>query len=567
MTPDLERTARIHIAKPYPLLSPNGSPVIAVGCENGLRILWCRGGLNKNEADKHRRDTNGTLVLGASVRGEHGADPRRNLESTGLEPGSDDYDPSELYEAITQPINLGVAVLYLAFPYIPTDASQQDHNALPPILMQKLLAVVVCSDSSVRLVILPLAPPSAKIERTTEEAGESIVDNEDTGAYRETCVVVLGGNGHQGIPRCAALTLAPVAMELVADLDRDDLDIQVGKSNSTDRLPSLNFNPSLPGDEMNGRLLVVESKGTVRVLEFTSAAYSKQCSSLVSLYPNSRAAASGRAGKRLLDAQWVLGGKAILALADDGEWGMWDFGGHGCKAHSRTLAPSTPTMGSSFTFAISGRVHDGSNTAQANRSGLKTTKGSRAVKLAPTTPTTRRVRQEHLFTGPPHHTEGLAQGGISMLTTNDTVVIDEAILLWHNDTMSMIPSLRTHWANKVKGSGNLFGNEAKGEIRIIRDFGSKGERHTGISLLRANYGPMGQRPLEYAVLVTGETRLIVLTSPFGGSQSTPAVLKSPPSLDLNGMNRVLSTVGDNEQIEQSTTRGMAVKRKVGFVNV
>lgn len=557
-------------------------------------------------------------MLGASVEGEHGADAPPNVESTGLEPGADDYEPSEPYEAITQPINLGVAVLHLAFPYIPTDASQQDHNALPSILMKNLVAAVVCSDSSVRLIILPLAPPSAKIKRTAEEADESIVVNEHTGIYGETCVVVLGGNGHQGTPRCAALTLAPVTVEVIADLDIDELDIQVGKSNSTDRrrflsrtqsrsrsrslsrgegwdimvasgpadasgamlihriplsrdgrsldltpsdysvpwsiqhfpwsIASLNFNPSLPGDEMNGRLLVVETKGTVRVLGCTSAAHSKQCSSFVSLYPNPRAAASEGARKHFLDAQWVLGGKAILALADDGEWGIWDLEGHGPKAQSGTLAPPIPTMGSSFSFAISGRVYGRSNTSQANNSRLKTTEGSKAVKLAPTTPSTRRVRQENLFTGSPHHTEeGLAQGGMSVLATNDTTMVDEAVLLWHNDTMSMIPSLRTHWAHKLKGSGNLFGNEARGEIRIIRDFGLNGERHTGVSLLCTNYGFIGERSLEYAVLVTGETRLAVLTSPSAGSQRTPTVFKSPASLDLNGMNRVLSTMGDKER--------------------
>ncbi|KAL8927131.1 MAG: hypothetical protein Q9208_002515 [Pyrenodesmia sp. 3 TL-2023] len=609
-----------------------------VGCESGLRILWRRGGLDNDEPDEHRWNPDGTLVLGASVKGVHGANPRPNVKSTGPEPGADDYDPSEPYDAITHPVNLGVAVLHLAFPYIPTDASQQNCNALPSILMKNLVAVVVCSDSSVRLVILPLAPPSAKIKQIGEEADESIVINEQTGVYGATCVVVLGGNGHQGTPKYAALTLAPVA---IADLDIDDSDIQLGKSNSTDRrrllsqthsrsrsrslsrgegcdimvasgpadasgamlihripvsmdgssldltlsdhsvpwsiqhfpfsMASLNFNPSLPGEEMNGRLLVVESRGTVRVLDCTSAAYSKQCSSLVSLYSSSRAAASGGARKHFLDAQWVLGGKAILALADDGEWGIWDLKGHGPKAQSGTLAPQIPTIGSFFTFAISGRVHGGSNTSHATDSRLKTTEGSKAVKLAPTTPSTRRVRQENLFTGPPHHTEGLAQGGISVLAATDTTMVDEAILMWHNDTMSMIPSLRTHWGNKLKGSGDLFGKEAKAETRVIRDLAMKGERHTGANLLCANYGSTGERSLEFAVLITGETRLVVLTNPSGCWRRVPAVFKTPPSyqrlleqgdLNLKGMGRVFLTMGDKEQTEKSTTRGM-----VSFINI
>ncbi|KAI4197211.1 MAG: hypothetical protein LQ346_003045 [Caloplaca aetnensis] len=544
----------------------------------------------------------------------------------GPEPGVEDYDSSEPYEATTHSINLplGVAVLHLAFPYIPRDASQQDHNALPTLLTKKLVAVAICSDSSVRLVVLPLAPPSEKMKRSAEEADRLIVVKERTGAYEETLLVTLGGNVDQRIPTCAALTLAPAAAEACSDLDMNELDIQVAKRTLTDRrcilsrresrsrsrslgkrggcdivvasgsadasgpmlihriplsadgrsldltssnrsepwsiqhsplpIASLNFNPSLPGDALNGRLLVMETEGTVRVLDYTSAIYSKQCSSLVSLYPNSWASTSREARKYLLDARWVLGGTAILALADDGGWGIWDLEGHGPKPQSGSLASSIPTMGSSFTFAISGRVNGGSNNPQANSTRLETTEEPKTVKLAPTTPSTRRVRQENLFSGPPRQPKALAGGGISVLAIDDTTTVDEAILLWHNDAINIIPSLRKHWANKAKGSGNLFGNEAKGELRIVGNFGLEGQRRTGVSLLRTNGKSIGERFLDYAVLITGETRLIILSSRSDSPPRTIADLGSPRSyqrlleegdLDLNSVHKILSTIGDN----------------------
>lgn len=616
-----------------------------IGCETGLQILWRGGRPVKAAARKNQWNSDGALNTENSIESKDEADPTLYREGAGFVDGGADHDSSASFESIIQFINLpfGVAVLHLAFPYIPMDALQQDQNALPSLLTGKLVAAVVCSDSSVRLVVLPLAPPSTRAKRKAETADKPLLTNGQSGPYGEQVLVVSGGDKLRGASQRVSLTLALAPVDADSDLETYDGDIQSGRNPYTGRrrlisqtrsrsrsrslakgegwdilvascssdasgplllhrvplspsgsemdltsaehgapwniqhLPSsvasLHFNPSLPGDERHGRLLVAEMKGTVRVLDCLATGTS---SCLVSLYPSLKDSVSGRGiRKHSLDAQWVLGGKALLALFDDGKWGIWDLEGYGPKAQSGALTPTIPTMGSFFAFAVDGLVNGGSNGLKASDANAQTKEGLKAVKLAPTTPSTRRARQENLFSGPHRHTEGPAQGGISVIPADDARTVDEAVLLWHNDSVMVIPSLRTHWVNKVKGSGNLFGNEAKGEARLLRNVSLRGERRTCVSLLPASYESIYEDSLGFPVLVTGETRFVVVTtSPISGQRTTSTDLEGPRSdqrlleqgeLDLDGMDRVLTNMNDKSQTEKLTTRGVALKRKEGFL--
>lgn len=594
-----------------------------IGTEIGLRLLWCGG---------------------RPVTSEDEAPSNSRNEGAAFERGEQEHDP--IVQSVDLP--LGVAVLRVAFPYIPTDALQQDQSSLPSLVTQNLVAAVVCSDSSVRLVTLPLAPPSTRAVKKVKADAKPFSADGRVGSYGEQVVTISGANDHQAIPRCVALTWAPALVEADSDVEMDEEALQsenntpkgrrrvISRTRSRSRSRSLargggwdiliascssnssrillihripilpdgsnldlqsadisipwsiqhlpsaitscHFNPSLPGDGRNRRLLVAESQGTVRVLDCLSTSTSKQCSCLVSLYPIPQASGSGRGTrKHLLDAQWVLGGTAILALLDDGEWGIWDLGGHGTESQSGTLAPQPPTMGSFFDFASIGHIDSRSTTLKANGANLKKTKeGSSVVKLAPTTPSTRRMRQENLFSGPPLHqtTNGPARGGISIIPSEDANASDEAILLWHNHVIVEIPSLRTHRTSK--GSGNLFNNNTKGEARVINHVSLRGERRTGVSLLPHS---IHNSVPEHPVLVAGETCFVIVTGPSSGQQITSKRgLESPRAdqrllrqgdLDLDGMDRVLSTITKDkpsQAAEKLTTRGLALKRKVGFLD-
>lgn len=555
-----------------------------------------------------------------SVESEDEKDSNSYPERGGFGHGGQGYEP--IIQSLDLPF--GVAVLHLAFPYIPTDVLQQDQNILPTLFTKKIVAAVVCSDSSVRLVMLPLAPPSTGAKKAADKLFTAA--NGRNGPYGEQVVVISAGSEHQETPGCVALTLASAPVETSPDLEvEDDDDAPSGRSTSNERhrlisqtrrhsrsgslgrgegwdilvascasvasrpllvhriplspdgstldfpstdysvrtstqhvpssVASLHFNPSLPGDEKNCRLLVSETKGTVRVLDCLLTGISTQLSCLVSLYPSLQASASGRGSrKHLLDAQWLLGGKAILALFEDGGWGIWDLEGYGPKPHSGTLAAQIPTMGSFFAFAIKGQVNGGASTHKVDDVNLVVKEGPKAVKLAPTTPSTRRMRQENLFSGPQSPTGRPLGGGISVIPSEDPQAVDEAALLWHNDNIVVIPSLRTDWTNKVKGSGNLFGKGAKGEARIIGSVSLRGERRTGVALLPASCNSTDNNSAEPPVLITGETRFVVITTPSSSGQQ--AALRDPVSprsdkrlleqgdLDLDGMDRVLSNMND-----------------------
>ncbi|KAL9000931.1 MAG: hypothetical protein Q9188_005562 [Gyalolechia gomerana] len=330
---------------------------------------------------------------------------------------------------------------------------------------------------------------------------------------------------------------------------------------------SLSFNPSLPGDERNSRLLLADRKGTIRILDCHSAEASNECPCLISLYTSLQSTSNRRgAGKHVLDAQWVLGGSAVLILLENGEWGVWDLEGHGPKAQSTSKAPVTPTLGSLFMFAIRGHVNDGSNTFKSDNADAASIKeASKPAMLAPTTPSTRRMRQDNLFAGPLRQAKGPAHGGISLVPDQDSKIGDEAVVMWYNNAITVIPSLRTHWADKVKGSGNLFGNGARGEARTIHKVSLRGERRTDVALLPASDQPTYGAALEYTVLVTGETRCVLVTSPSSGQRAIWGNQLSPRSdqrmleqgdLDLDGMDRMLSTMNEKTELIEFPANGV-----------
>ncbi|KAL8691966.1 MAG: hypothetical protein Q9218_002910 [Villophora microphyllina] len=600
---------RVHCIQTYPLTAPNGSTLLVIGHDNGLRIAW-RG-----------RRQNGHLEVNETLEQSNAVDQddssASESEGKGFEAGPRDFDPATPYEPINQHIDLpfGVAVLQLAFPHLPTrDSIQQNGNAFPSIVTKKLVVTVICSDASVRLVTLPLPTPSGRGQRKAKPPGVSSLAEGRICAYSGQIVTISSANDNRGIPRCVSMSFIPSAGQeyLGSEMNNDDdsppaqnglrdgrrvkpkqrardgskyseddgWDILVASCSSdlsgllvihrlslapygtgldirtplpavpwtVQHIPSapasVQFSPCLPHNKKNSMLLVAEAKGPVRIFSCLASQTNAECSWVVSLYPYlQRSPSIHGSSTHLLDAQWVLGGKAVLALFIDGEWGVWDLEGAGPRPPSDTVAPLIPTLGSFADFAIMGSVNAGPNTYKASSTVVKSAITTKTAKLAPTTPSTRRFRQENLFSGPTGQVAEPSQGGISIVSNQDTKD-DESILLWHTSSIVVIPRFRTYWANKVRGSGNLFSDGVKGGARVINNISLRGEQRNGVCLLPVSNQP--ERHSDHDVLVLGETKFVIAATPFSPQQTHSTTSSNPPAdqtmldqgdLDLDGMDR------------------------------
>ncbi|KAL8754072.1 MAG: hypothetical protein Q9199_004603 [Rusavskia elegans] len=638
---------RVYTIEPYPLPAPNGSTILFLGHENGLRILWYGGRALKAQPEGHQQNSDKNPDQNITLDSDNAAED----EDIYLGSDQEDYDPSKPFERIVQSLDLpfGVGVLHIAFSPYPTEPLQRRHAALPALFSEKLVAAITCSDASVRLVTLPVAPPSPLRKRTAAAKNKPYLADGQVGPYGEEITTVTGGNDHQAVPKCVSLTLAPSTfIEEDSDFETEEdgmrptrsasrerrrqrsqtrsrsrslrggqeWDILVASSSSDlsglllvhripltgdgtrldlttrhtvpwsiQRLPSpaasIRFNPSLPQEKRNSMLLVAETKGPVRILNCLATETAGQCAWLVTLLPGFQSTARGRAlRKHVLDAQWVQNGRAVIVLLADGEWGIWDLFDAQPKALSGPHAHQASRLGSFSTFAINGSINASPRLSNGDSQDLKTRDGGKAGRLAPMTPGTRRIRQENLFSGPVQQVEGPARGGICITSSQDAKATDDAILLWHNDNITVIPSLRTHWANKVKGTGNLFGNGAKGEARTISNVSLRGERRSDVVLLPAGPQSKPERSSSTeSVLVLGETRFVVVTAPLSEPQPISRNPSKRPSdqrllergdLTLEGMDRVLASMDDrNAPNKLSSTNGVSSssKRKVNFLDM
>lgn len=533
-----------------------------------------------------------------------------------------DFDVSEPYEPIIQMLDLplGVEVLHLAFPHLPADAQRSGLDSLPVLFSQKLVLAVACSDSSVRVISIPLLPPSPQGKNRPDlrdkasnlEAGKSV--------FGEQMILLSNGTTHRSIPKGVSISMTSTPPE---DLDEDEVSSQspdlgrnvsrsASRSRSTHRLGdyqwdlliashsadlsglllihripilageaglspdlhipwrtqylasptvSVHFNSALYPASRHSQLLIAEAKGVVRILDCLPQSRAAESSWRLSLYTDFETLQGSTSRRKLvLDAQWVLGGKAILALLADGKWGVWDLENAGPKPTEGANLPRSTPIESLTKFALEGWVGD----SLKSRTLLKSSsaKTENRSKLAPMTPGTRKMKQQALFTESTSQPDGPVRGGLSVSPVKDASnsrADDEAVLAWHGSTIAVIPSLFIHWQNKARGSGNLFGKGAKGEPRTISNIQLGGESCKKAFLMPSHH-PSGSAKDEATppeILVTGDHRLVIVAPPRVEPQlpfpppspllssTTDQQLLSRGDLDVNGMDRLLAGMSDS----------------------
>lgn len=621
---------RVHAAKGYPILAPNGSQIILYGYENGLKVVW-RGGRRFSapkaptpKEDKSKQKPNGgnedaVMVIDSDDEDTNTPEPPKDEETAvyGFEAEETEVDPTYPFEEVLRQIDisLGSKVLDLAVPRVLPETVRSALDPVPPVLKDTIVVAAVCADYSTRIVTLPLKPPHPV--------------QTDSSSWNIQTVSISGGVSHQEIPRGVSITFTCQEAEdngrmverwdlLVATHSAEAsglllihrIGIQDGSKggevshrlcgeeieSKRRHLPApaqmIAFNPSSYPSTRHSTLLVAFHNGCVKIYSCFSikpTRVSRRSSSgpqsdyetteaegrwLISLFPGFESSPLGLPHRKtIIDAEWVLGGQAIMVLMSDGEWGVWDIEGAGPGTAKGPLARQSSVQGVSggslTTFSVSGRILS----PLSNKSDVEESNIEQRPRFAPLTPSSKRVRENTLLKGAYGSSTPSLCGELSVFRTNSTrdSLPDESILLRHGSQSAVIPSLLALWRNAVKTTGT-FDSSNRCRVSTIQDVHLMGEHFTGIghlpAALRQTRKSSGRQ--EFDILVTAEHRIMILTprltEPVEPSQQpstddttpteTDQLMLHRGELDVNGMDRVLSGMAGN----QSLRMGSPIKR-------
>ncbi|KAI9680872.1 MAG: hypothetical protein M1817_004312 [Caeruleum heppii] len=657
---------RAHTAKVYPVPSPNGSSILIYGHSQGIRFLWRGGKPFKRtvpKPDKPKGAANGVAKDVVMIIDSDEDEPDTPITDEAIfeddeeEPTGQDGSFPSIVQTLDLP--LGTEVLHISTPNIKPDA-QRAYSFVPPIVSQRLVIAVACSDDSVRVVTLPLLPPSPALKDRIGSEGPMISSDDRLGPWREQVCLLGGHNTHLDIPTAVSLTFNPRYASTDPDADSEGnrqssriqsdwdllvashtpegsgvlrifrapliqqsrgsrieylLSIESVKVPQTQSLSSpavtISFNTAPLPARRHSRLLVAESSGVVRIFDCSPStskiprAHGSRRSSglappetdqglwLISLYPGFappanedariRGSSSGRIShrKRIVDAKWVSAGKGIMVLLSDGEWGVWEMEGTNALESGRDLANA---LGERFLHGAAFTTWSyGGWLGQAVRD-----KTDNSASFAPKTPRSRQRGERNLFKGPTIDNHTYTQGGLAIQGISDDVsrsFNDEAILIWYQDSLTIIPSLRTYQQIHLKG-GALYGSGGRGGIMELEGLQLRGQRIYDVDLLpptRADRKAIMSGDLQLSqmahsqmkpqleVLVTEDSRLLSVSPWLPRSRGSLGLEHAARSeshgplgdLDINGIDQALDRLTGSNGQQRSIT---ATKRKVGFVD-
>lgn len=547
-------------------------------------------------------------------------------------------------------IQLGARVLQVAIPHVPWNILKASPGTYPPLFSTHIVLAVACADCSTRIVTLPLIPPaptvvgSSKLAHTVLNLGTqhdlpsnvSITHTASTscsttastsrsrsqgpqskpsatttrsfGATKDWSLLI--ATHHSGPSDLLLIHQIPILEDSTTSppsctLDKKNAPTPMQRRYLQSPASKISFNPSPYPAERHSQLLVSQPSGAVKVYSCFPSSSSRTTRGrqdsdadeestklegrwLITLYPGFRQDSNGSVRrKQVVDAEWVLGGRAIIALFADAEWGVWDIEGAGPGAMNlvRGQGSVQGVSGSALTtLALRGLItlpeQGGSLQQPAIREGHPS-------KLMPTTPHTKRVRQETMFRNAPAPTPAVTSvetihGGISVLErpAQNQNTSDESLILWHGSQNLSIPSLQSFWRSKTKEKGNASSDPSHHvKPSQIEGLSLFGERQTGISQLplRPSVG-VSLNVDAPEILVAAEHRIILLVRPPKKEVATQTMQQTTDStivtdqvmltkgeLDVDGMDRILNDMAAaGSPIPRSRHSRSPVKRRPRF---
>ncbi|KAJ5119620.1 hypothetical protein N7448_010289 [Penicillium atrosanguineum] len=603
---------RVHAAQGYPLRAPNGSSIIVYGYETGLKVVWWGGRqfteLEQPELTQEKSTTNNggdsVMIIDSDEEDAPVASAVPEGPSYDFVAEETEVDPAFPYEAVLRQIDipLGSRVLELAVPRALPEEARSPLDPFPPIVKDHIVMSAVCSDLSTRVVILPLIPPHPaqtdpktwNIQTLTISGDVTHQDIPRGVSLTFTCQEIeaeqerrksrsrAGGSGKWDLlvathsaEGSGVLLLHRIPIQ--EDSSDKDLTYHLIEEELVSQrriLPSpaqtIAFNPSTYPSSRHSNLLVAFHSGCVKVYSCFSvqkpSKSGRRASSahednetidtegrwLISLYPGFEQGPTGfPRRKTIIDAEWVLGGRAIMVLLVDGEWGVWDLEGAGPGATKGPLHRQSSvqgvTGGSLTAYAVSGRIMTPPSNSQSE--------AEHRSRFAPMTPSTKRVREDTLLKGSMTAASPSLRGQISVCQTNSSQdqLPDESILLRHGQQSAVIPSLLSLWRNAVRTTGT-FDSSNRCRVTPFQDVSLMGENFQAIGHLPtpARRSQADERHT-FDVLVAAEHQIMVLAPRLHESvDSAPAAAKPQVlaendqmmlqrgELDVEGMGRLLN---------------------------
>ncbi|KAH7393879.1 hypothetical protein DE146DRAFT_660236 [Phaeosphaeria sp. MPI-PUGE-AT-0046c] len=566
-----ELPQRVRDATIYPAKAPNGSTIFIYGHETGVGIAW-RGGrpLKKAQATsaqsakpaKVNGTSNDAIMIIDSDDDEPAKGEAQPVVEAEFEDDEEELDPDQPYPSVIQHLRLALntEVLHIAVPQIPTISSLRTAETIPAIFSTKMVFAVTCADCTVRVITLPLSPPTdaakEKPQGAKSQIGEEVVkvlghqniprgvtlswtsrnddrsgdemdvDNEQATATRQTRARANRSQSRNRGEEAFDLLVASHSAELGGllkiwrfQLTEASITVThpiVPQKTITLRKPASRvvFNTASYPKRRHSQLLITDSTGTARVYDiFASNNHKRRAnrdpresggfvrifrSSFESVKNQALVPTALAARKAIIDASWLSDGRCVIALLADGEWGIWDI--------DRT-GPSPPADQSAFSL----RGYVGTSEKDSSASGASSPKRGGRSSLAPMTPNTRRRKEDSLFHGSPSISAIPPRGGVSVasLYSPNGAETEDSAIIWYGRDIYRIADVSKFWTRTASASsGNSLPSPS---ISQIQDISLLGEVVTSISQFDTT-SQASRMAVPRNILISTEHRLIITTS-------------------------------------------------------
>ena len=559
-----ELPQRIHTSQVYPVRTPiGGLQIVICGLESGLRILW-----RANSSQKK---------------------PGQDVASQPKE------DESIVY---TRDISLrGAEALHLALPSLPATIHPRAAS-IPPLLSEKLVLAVACSDFSVRILTIPLNPPNptSDLQRDIQaivlssNLGQKSLQNKLAITYTprrnqdaRTQDLVMYGRGDNSTVSLEqeSVSSRPISRSDTGSGNTSDIEwdflvashsadlsglllvhrislhnsgiIESGEATilcQTEILGSpavcLRFSSALYPSPLHSRLLVGEGAGKVRVFDCASRTESPRGHWIASVPTPFDLQFSNILPRRtpLLDASWLLNGRAILLILSDGQCGLWELTPGISGRNNSLLQDENSPLGGDLEMLEPLSTRD-LHTSSENAAKASNSQKSR---LAPMTPATRKVRQEAFFSKAERVEEKhLTRGGVSVCVGRENIKDNETALLWYGTNITIVSNISKLRQRSAKGSRDFTRPGSRNDVRAVTGLQLCGERCKELVLSTALHPNQNQMQL----LATADHRIVFIEpGPTRAEEeqdseddalrnSADETLLALGELDVDGMNRIL----------------------------